>query len=74
MSAIPKLPQTERERIAALENRRRTLTKLIAVLKDEKRAIPSNSELARKLGVSYKVVRRAALRDFYKTPHPQDAA
>ncbi len=72
MSVRPKLPTAKREWILRMVQRRRTLTKLIAELLEEKRKIPDNKTLAKQLGVCYSVVRRTLHGDPYKTRHPED--
>lgn len=72
MSAHPKLPKTLRMEIMQTVQKRRDLVRKIAELQDEKRRLPNNKTIARRLGVCYAVVRRTLHGDPYKTRHPQD--
>jgi hypothetical protein len=67
-----KLPDTACAEIMQTVEKRRAIMKEIARLEDEKRQIPNNKTLAKRLGVCYSVVRRALYGDPYKTPHPAD--
>lgn len=73
MSAPPKLPATLRATVVSTIRRRRELSKLIATLKAEQQALPTNRDLARQLEVSESLISRVLHGEPYRTPHPADA-